>query len=70
MTVCVAAIAAVALYLTGRLGGFTALNLETVVQQKRHLTWRQPHEGSPGTPLFRSTSSPVSKVTAASNPSN
>jgi hypothetical protein len=37
---------AVALYLTWRLGWFTALNLETVMQQMRHLTWRLMQEGT------------------------
>jgi hypothetical protein len=35
MTVCVAAIAAVALYLTGRLGGFTAVELHLTCRQRR-----------------------------------
>ena len=60
----------VALYLTWRLSWFAVFNLETVLQQIRHLTWRQLHEGSVGIPVVCSTSLAVSKVTAASNPPN
>jgi hypothetical protein len=58
---------AVALYLTWKLSWFAVFNLETVLQQKRHLTWRQLQEGIAGIRVFR-TSSAASKVTAASDP--